>query len=145
VSGANSFSNRVRPTVFVNVFAKIFPNGNIGSLYRAFYRKSSRTVTICLKNKKSILYSSRTVITIAETAMEKMALKTSNEIGTLIRKLRKQQGVTQEQLAGIANTGTRFISDLENGKPTCQVGKLLRALAALGVEMHIRNPYDKGQ
>ncbi|MFA6714118.1 MAG: helix-turn-helix transcriptional regulator [Victivallales bacterium] len=77
--------------------------------------------------------------------MEKMALKTSNEIGTLIRKLRKQQGVTQEQLAGIANTGTRFISDLENGKPTCQVGKLLRALAALGVEMHIRNPYDKGQ
>lgn len=77
--------------------------------------------------------------------MKKTSLKTSVEIGALIRKLRKRQGVTQEQLAGIANTGIRFIGDLENGKPTCQVGKLLRVLAALGVEMLIRSPYDKGQ
>lgn len=38
------------------------------------------------------------------------------DIGKLIRDIRKQQGVTQEELAGISGTGRRFISDVENGK-----------------------------
>ena len=48
--------------------------------------------------------------------MAKTELQTCEAIGTLIRKLRKEQGVTQAQLAGLANTGIRFIGDLENGK-----------------------------
>ena len=46
-------------------------------------------------------------------------------IGKLIRYIRKQQVVTQEELAGISGTGRRFISDVENGKNTTQTGKLL--------------------
>ena len=54
--------------------------------------------------------------------------KTAAEIGLLIKSERKRQGVTQMQLAGIAGTGIRFISDLENGKGTIQVQKLLKVL-----------------
>ena len=68
--------------------------------------------------------------------MAKTELQTCEAIGTLIRKLRKEQGVTQAQLA-------RFIGDLENGKETCHIGKLLQVLSALGVGMYIYSPYDK--
>ena len=64
-------------------------------------------------------------------------------LGRKVRELRRAQKVTQAQLAGLANTGPRFVSDLENGKETCQIGKMLRVLETLGVDMLIRSPYDK--
>ena len=64
-------------------------------------------------------------------------------LGRKVRELRRAQKVTQAQLAGLANTGTRFVSDLENGKETCQIGKMLRVLDALGFDMLIRSRYDK--
>ncbi len=64
-------------------------------------------------------------------------------LGRKVRELRREQGVTQAQLAGLANTGIRFISDLENGKATCQIGKVLRVIETLGFDMCIRNPYDR--
>ena len=55
---------------------------------------------------------------------------TMKDIGKLIRDIRKQQGVTQEELAGISGTGRRFISDVENGKNNIQTGKLLLVIKA---------------
>jgi len=60
---------------------------------------------------------------------------TPEQIGSLAREKRKALGVTQEQLALTANTGMRFIVDLEKGKPTCQIGKALGVLNALGIEL----------
>lgn len=74
--------------------------------------------------------------------MEFNKLVSTKDIGLLIKTTRKAQGVTQEQLAGVANTGIRFISDLENGKPTIQVNKLLNVLSALGVGMYIFSKWD---
>ena len=71
------------------------------------------------------------------------AINSSKALGRRIRQLRREQGVTQAQLAGLANTGIRFVSDLENGKETCQLGKMLRVLSTLGVDLDIRSPYDK--
>lgn len=48
---------------------------------------------------------------------------TREAIGKAIRKARKAQGLTQGELALTANTATRFISDLENSKATCEIGK----------------------
>ncbi len=70
-------------------------------------------------------------------------LENSEALGKRIRELRRAQKITQAQLAGLANTGLRFIGDLENGKETCHIGKMLRVLSALGVELIIRDPYDK--
>jgi len=44
-------------------------------------------------------------------------------IGELVKKSRKDQGLTQAEAAGYLNVGTRFLSDLENGKPTVQLEK----------------------
>jgi y4mF family transcriptional regulator len=74
--------------------------------------------------------------------MEPNKLKSVNEIGILIRDTRKAQGISQEQLAGVAGTGTRFISDLENGKSTIQLSKVLRVLEALGLGMYIFNRWE---
>ena len=50
--------------------------------------------------------------------------------------LRGVSSVEIKQLAGVANTGTRFISDLENGKPTVQLEKAIRVLEALGLGVY---------
>jgi y4mF family transcriptional regulator len=60
-------------------------------------------------------------------------MKTSEQIGTAIRMRRKQLKITQKELAMTCGTGLRFIVDLEKGKPTCQLGKTLQVLQALGL------------
>ena len=42
----------------------------------------------------------------------------AKDIGTIVRAERKKLGMTQAELALNVGTGIRFISDLENGKPT---------------------------
>lgn len=64
------------------------------------------------------------------------------EIGELVRKQRKALGLTQADLALTSGTGMRFISDLENGKPTCQLGKTLIVLKTLGLRLDIFAPHD---
>ena len=75
--------------------------------------------------------------------MGKNIIRDTAELGQKVRELRRAQKITQTQLAGLANTGIRFISELENGKETCHIGKVLRVIETLGVDMLIRNPYDK--
>lgn len=75
--------------------------------------------------------------------MQKETISTCESMGKTIRDLRRSQGLTQAQLAGLSNTGVRFISDLENGKETCHLGKILHVLDTLGVEIIIQSPYDK--
>jgi transcriptional regulator with XRE-family HTH domain len=56
-------------------------------------------------------------------------------IGKLARKSRKDQGLTQAEAAGYLNVGIRFLSDLENGKPTVQLEKALHVLKGLGFKI----------
>ena len=68
-----------------------------------------------------------------------MKLSDSKSFGAAVRAYRKQQGATQVQLAAIANTGVRFIGDLENGKPTIQLNKALRVADILGIKIEALN------
>ena len=43
--------------------------------------------------------------------------------------------MNQGDLAMVSATGRRFISDLENGKESCEIGKVLRVLENLGIEL----------
>jgi y4mF family transcriptional regulator len=74
--------------------------------------------------------------------MKHIELKTVTEIGRLVREERKRQNVTQLQLAGLAGTGIRFVSDLENGKGTIQVQKLLKVIQTLGLGMFLFSPWE---
>lgn len=58
-------------------------------------------------------------------------------IGTLVRNKRKKLNITQAYLAAAANTGVRFISDLENGKPTIELGKVLHVLKTLNIKLEV--------
>lgn len=61
----------------------------------------------------------------------------TKDLANIIKKRRKEQKLTQSQLAGLSNVGVRFIVDLEAGKETCQVGKVLYILYMLGIRLKI--------
>lgn len=67
---------------------------------------------------------------------------TTAEIGDIVRTTRKAAGLRQDELAGAAGVGLRFIVDLEAGKPTAQIGKTLQVLSALGCSFDIMPPPD---
>jgi HTH-type transcriptional regulator/antitoxin HipB len=62
---------------------------------------------------------------------------TAADIGTAVREKRKEDGLTLADAAALCGVGYRFMSDLENGKETVQVGKVLKVLTALGLDMTI--------
>lgn len=61
-------------------------------------------------------------------------------IGAIIRDERKALGLRQDELAAASGVGLRFLVELERGKPTVQMGKVLDVLAALGCKMQILGP-----
>ncbi|APX91973.1 transcriptional regulator [Halomonas sp. 1513] len=65
-------------------------------------------------------------------------IRHSEELGKLVRQLRAEQGLLQIDLAGLAGTGNRFIVDLERGKPTLQLQKVLDVLDLMGLEVVVR-------
>ena len=47
-------------------------------------------------------------------------------------------------IAGLGNTGNRFIVDLESGKPTVQLQKVLDVMGLLGLELIVRPKSARG-
>ena len=74
--------------------------------------------------------------------MKEIKISNSKALGEEIRFSRKQQELTQMELSRLANTGVRFISDLENGKPDISLSKLLSVVYALGLELRIVNKWS---
>lgn len=72
-------------------------------------------------------------------------IRTTNEIGILVRTMRKEQNLRQDELAGVSGVGTRFIVDLEGGKPTAQIGKVLQVLQILGCSVELLAPGERRQ
>lgn len=60
-------------------------------------------------------------------------LYTAASVGPAIRTYREQAGLTQEQLADMAGLNRTYLSDLEKGKETEQLRRVLRLLKLLGV------------
>ncbi|AKQ42831.1 XRE family transcriptional regulator [Aurantiacibacter atlanticus] len=61
-------------------------------------------------------------------------------IGQIIREERKELGLRQDALAAASGVGLRFLVELERGKPTVQMGKVLDVISALGCELQIKRP-----
>lgn len=58
-------------------------------------------------------------------------------IGALVRARRKAAGLTQARAAGLAGVGIRFMSELERGKKTLELGLVLEVLERMGFELAI--------
>jgi len=61
----------------------------------------------------------------------------SSILGAVIRAERKQQRLTQEQLAALAGVGIRFLRELGSGKETCRVGLALQVMQTLGLLVRV--------
>jgi y4mF family transcriptional regulator len=61
----------------------------------------------------------------------------AKDLGNSIRRARKSQGLTQEQLASTSGVGVRFVRELEQGKESCQIGKAIVVLSMLGLSLEL--------
>ena len=64
-------------------------------------------------------------------------------LGNIIKNQRKSLDLTQKELSLACDVGARFISDLENGKETCEIGKSLRIMKSLGLKLEIHDHFDQ--
>jgi HTH-type transcriptional regulator / antitoxin HipB len=65
-------------------------------------------------------------------------------LGISLRSARKALGLTQTQLALACGVGTRFIVELEAGKPTLRIESVLRVVQSLGGVMTVTDLPQNG-
>ena len=64
-------------------------------------------------------------------------IQSVTEFGSVIRDERRRQNLTQTDLAEYCGVGINFVSEVERGKPTAEMGKALRLAEMLGLDIHI--------
>lgn len=64
-----------------------------------------------------------------------MNIYSTIEFGQAVRNQRKSRGYTQAFLAEFSGFSVSFISDLENGKATIELGKALQLANLLGLDL----------
>lgn len=67
-----------------------------------------------------------------------MRLSDTEDLGRYLRDQRRAAGLSQDDLATRATVSRRWLSDLEQGKPTVEVGLVFRVIAALGLYLDCR-------
>lgn len=66
-------------------------------------------------------------------------IKTPKELGEIIRAFRKKQNLTLDKVSGLTGLSMRFISELERGKQTAELGKALELINKIGLEIIIQS------
>ncbi len=61
----------------------------------------------------------------------------ATEIAATVQSRRKSLGVTQSQLADLAGVSPKFVYDLEKGKPSVSLDRVLLVITALGLEFKL--------
>jgi transcriptional regulator with XRE-family HTH domain len=64
-------------------------------------------------------------------------MENNPSLSELIQRTRKQQGLSREALAGLAQVSTTFIRDAEKDVAQCSFGKLMHLLGALGLQWKV--------
>jgi transcriptional regulator with XRE-family HTH domain len=70
----------------------------------------------------------------------KITVHTVADLGLALRATRKASQVRLDDLAGIAGVSKQFVSDVERGKPTVQMGLALRLLEEMGLSIEVDIP-----
>ena len=66
-----------------------------------------------------------------------MRIRNTKMIGELIRDGRARLGWSQSRLAEEAGVSRQWVYEVEHGKDSAEVGMVLRALEALGLQLHV--------
>ena len=65
-------------------------------------------------------------------------IRSVEELGRIARAHRKQRKLTLERISGLSTLSLRFLSEFERGKETAEIGKVLKALGILGLEIIVQ-------
>lgn len=65
----------------------------------------------------------------------KTTIKTVADLGLVLRGVRKSQGLRQDDLAAISGVGPVFAGEVERGKASVQLGKVLKLLEEAGITL----------
>ncbi len=68
-----------------------------------------------------------------------MNITNSKEFGNALRTRRKELGYTQAYLSEFTGFSVSFISELENGKSTAELGKAIYLATMLGLDLTINS------
>jgi y4mF family transcriptional regulator len=71
-----------------------------------------------------------------------MEIFKTEDISSIIKNRRKSLNLTQAECAAFCGVGVRFFSELENGKQSLQLGKVLQVLQTLGLKTTISENED---
>jgi len=63
------------------------------------------------------------------------AVRTPEDLGRFLARVRQDQGLTQEELAQDLGVSRRYVSEIENGKPGLYTERLFQMLRLLGVRL----------
>ena len=75
-----------------------------------------------------------------------MTQELSKHIGKFVRNRRKAGGFSQQELGELAGVGRRFVSELEQAKPTVRMDSVSKVLAVFGKTLGIIDaPKDETQ
>lgn len=66
-----------------------------------------------------------------------------NRLGTVVRRTRKAQNLTQAQLASRAHVSRNFLIGLEDGHQRAEIGKVFAVITALGVDPKAKISIDE--
>jgi HTH-type transcriptional regulator / antitoxin HipB len=72
--------------------------------------------------------------------MAAMKITRPKDIGALVKDRRRALSLTQVQLAAKAGVSQRYITQLERGRDTLQLGHVLRVLRILAVDLLVEIP-----
>jgi y4mF family transcriptional regulator len=86
------------------------------------FRTWERSHPMCDANERSQL-----------EVVGQVQIRTASDVGALVRHTRRQQGMSQEELAALAGVTRRWVSALESGKARAELALVLATLDALGL------------
>ena len=66
-----------------------------------------------------------------------MKANDASTLGKAIKNRRKELGLKQKDVADATGFSVSFISDLENGKPTAELGKSIHLINMLGMDINV--------
>ncbi|MEY4581971.1 MAG: hypothetical protein RL701_6674 [Pseudomonadota bacterium] len=64
-------------------------------------------------------------------------------LGAIVRERRKALQLSQSELAALAGVGLAFLYELEHGKPSVRIDKVLAVFTVLGLELHVREGKER--
>ena len=67
----------------------------------------------------------------------RITIRDPEQLGRLVRAARKWQHLRQDEVGRFSHS---FIGEVEVGKPTAQIGKVLQTLRELGIKFYVELP-----